>query len=242
MLGVNEFQGIDLPDLSESALARHTPKTDVAAVLAAAAATASFEGGESINKKKKQAADELQKQFEEEMAAAENSTTPLVVGITFSGHAMVTHNGKLKLKFHPPVQLAPLERKKMRSQKKLVPLIEPDICNFVQIDFLPRALLRIKNDKLDLSLNDVQQQLAMEMAVDAAVASASIINTTTAEMNVGERSGDYYHQNNNNNNDNDDNIQSVAQSPSSPSIMYTSRHSNNNSGSYHTHQLFIYFM
>lgn len=162
------IQGIgDIGDLGDE-LSRHKPKTDVAAVLAAAAATASFEGSESISKKKKQqAAEELQKQQEDEHAAAESNTTPMVIGVTTSGHAIVTQNGKLKLKFHPPVQLAPLERRKMRSQKKLVPLIEPDICNYVHIDFLPRALLRLKVDKLDATLQDVQQHMSVELVSSA---------------------------------------------------------------------------
>ena len=142
-----------------SALLQHKPRTDVAAVLAAAAATANFETSESTNKRRKQAAEEL-KQQEEEIAAAEASSAPMMIGSTVTGHAMVTQNGKQRMKFVPPIYLAPLERRKLRSQKKLVPLIEPDICNYIQIDFLPRTLLRLDGDKLDISLPELQQQLA----------------------------------------------------------------------------------
>jgi hypothetical protein len=169
-------------------LANHKPSSDVAAMLAAAAATASIENGESSSKRRKQLAAEEQRQHEEEMAAvaaaAEASSTPMVIGLTLSGHALVTQGGRQRLKFTAPVQLAPLERRKMRSQKKLVPLIEPDICNFVHVEFLARTMLRLKSDKLDASLLEVQQQLAAESAyanaVSAANAAAMDINNSFA--------------------------------------------------------------
>lgn len=141
---------------STSVLLMHKPKTDVAAVLAAAAATANFETSESTNKRRKQAAEEL-KQQEEEIAAAEAKSAPMMIGTTMAGHAFVTQNGKQRMKFIPPIYLASLERRKLRSQKKLVPLIEPDICNYIQIDFLPRTLLRLEGDKLDITLQEIQQ-------------------------------------------------------------------------------------
>ena len=140
-------------------LLQYKPKTDVAAVLAAAAATANFETSESSSKRRKQAAEEL-KQQEEEIAAAEASSAPMIIGSTVTGHSMVTQSGKQKMKFIPPIYLASLERRKMRTQKKLVPLIEPDICNYVHIDFLPRTLLRLSGDKLDISLSEVQQEVS----------------------------------------------------------------------------------
>lgn len=167
--GVGDLQGIDGTADGSGGLLQHRPKTDVAAVLAAAAATANFETSESTNKRRKQAAEEL-KQQEEEIAAAEASSAPMVIGATVTGHALVTQNGKQRMKFVPPIYLAPLERRKLRSQKKLVPLIEPDICNYIHIDFLPRTLLRLEGDKLDITLQDVQQQLADQAAAAAAVA------------------------------------------------------------------------
>lgn len=163
-------------------LANHKPSSDVAAMLAAAAATASIENGESSSKRRKQLAAEEQRQHEEELAAvaaaAEASSTPMVIGLTLSGHALVTQSGRQRLKFTAPVQLAPLERRKVRSQKKLVPLIEPDICNFVHVEFLARTMLRLKSDKLDASLLEVQQQLAAESAY------ANAANASSAAMEM----------------------------------------------------------
>ena len=47
-----------------------------------------------------------------------------------------------KLHFVSPVALAPLQRKRVRTSKRLVPLIEPDICNYMRVDFLPESVLR----------------------------------------------------------------------------------------------------
>ena len=166
-------------DGTTSSLMQHKPKTDVAAVLAAAAATANFETSESTNKRRKQAAEEL-KQQEEEIAAAAASSAPMMIGATVTGHAVVTQNGKQRVKFVPPIYLAPLERRKMRSQKKLVPLIEPDICNYIHIDFLPRTLLRLDGDKLDVTLQEVQHRMAEQHPSDSQShhATASHIETT----------------------------------------------------------------
>jgi hypothetical protein len=151
---------------------QHKSKTDVAAVLAAAAATANFETSESTTKRRKQAAEEL-KQQEEEIAAAEASSAPMMIGATVTGHALITQNGKQKMKFIPPIYLAPLERRKIRSQKKLVPLIEPDICNYIHIDFLPRTLLRLSGDKLDITMQEITQQLSEQQIDDASAAAAA---------------------------------------------------------------------
>lgn len=47
-----------------------------------------------------------------------------------------------RLHFVSPVALAPLQRKRVRTSKRLVPLIEPDICNYMRVDFLPESVLR----------------------------------------------------------------------------------------------------
>ena len=52
-------------------------------------------------------------------------------------------NGNPNIRFTTPVNLAPLVRRKQRSSKKLVPLIEPDICNSFQMEFLPQTMIRI---------------------------------------------------------------------------------------------------
>jgi hypothetical protein len=172
-------------DLDNEESQPRAPKSDVAAILAAAAATANFESTESTNKRKKQAAEE-QKQQEEEIAAAEANSAPMVIGATMTGYAMVTQNGKQKMKFTPPIYLAPLERRKLRTQKKLVPLIEPDICNYIHIDFLPRTMLRLNGDTLDVSLHDVQQRLANMANLATQQASQNVNETDKGNHEVNE--------------------------------------------------------
>jgi hypothetical protein len=89
------------------------------------------------------------------------------IGVTQVSHVMITgsdtKNGSIH--FVGPVVLAPLERRRISKQasKKLVPLIEPDICNHFKMEFLPQGtILEVKFIRA-MSMNggvDVGQQLA----------------------------------------------------------------------------------
>jgi hypothetical protein len=65
------------------------------------------------------------------------------IGATQASFVVLNDQGRRRLHFVAPVQLAPLQRKRVRTSRKLVPLIEPDICNYVRMDFLPDAVLRL---------------------------------------------------------------------------------------------------
>lgn len=69
---------------------------------------------------------------------------PLSIGESIVNQSIWNDGGKQRVTYLPPVQLTPLLRKKqLNPSKKLVPLIEPDICNCFQMDFLPLPLLRL---------------------------------------------------------------------------------------------------
>lgn len=89
-----------------------------------------------------------------------------VVGSTIVNFILVTQCGHRKLQFRAPVHLAPLERKKIRVSKRVVPLIEPDICNNMKMDFLCSTIVRegchsFNGSKLpsELSHEDVMMKL-----------------------------------------------------------------------------------
>ena len=68
----------------------------------------------------------------------------LILGDSIVNQSIWNDGGKQRVTYLPPVQLTPLIRKKAHNpSKKLVPLIEPDICNCFQMDFLPLPLLRL---------------------------------------------------------------------------------------------------
>ena len=68
----------------------------------------------------------------------------LILGESIVNQSIWNDGGKQRVTYLPPVQLTPLIRKKAHNPaKKLVPLIEPDICNCFQMDFLPLPLLRL---------------------------------------------------------------------------------------------------
>ena len=65
------------------------------------------------------------------------------VGATQVNHIILNESSGKKLYYVAPVHLAQLQQKKTssKSAKKLVPLIEPDICNYMKMDFLPDSIL-----------------------------------------------------------------------------------------------------
>lgn len=127
--------------------------TDVHQIMQAAAATAGIEASS-------RSASSLLKR--KNLSATASSTTPAeppppakvedeepiqhipLIGATIVSQLPYSSTGKHKIIFMPPVQLAPLQRKKMNTTKKLVPLIEPDICNHFEMDFLPHSILKFK--------------------------------------------------------------------------------------------------
>lgn len=71
------------------------------------------------------------------------------IGLTQVGHVTLTGSDSKSNTIHfvGPVVLAPLERRRISKQasKKLVPLIEPDICNHFKMEFLPQGtILEVK--------------------------------------------------------------------------------------------------
>jgi hypothetical protein len=71
------------------------------------------------------------------------------IGVTQVSHVMITGSDAKSgaIHFVGPVVLAPLERRRISKQasKKLVPLIEPDICNHFKMEFLPQGtILEVK--------------------------------------------------------------------------------------------------
>lgn len=74
-----------------------------------------------------------------------------VVGATQVNYLVVNESYGRKLHFLAPVHLAPLVRKKVKTSKRFVPLIEPDICNYMKMDFLPEAVLMRADQLPDIS-------------------------------------------------------------------------------------------
>ena len=64
------------------------------------------------------------------------------VGSTQVAFIMLDEPPGRRLHFVSPVTLAPLQRKRVHTSKRLVPLIEPDICNYMRVDFLPESVVR----------------------------------------------------------------------------------------------------
>eukprot|EP01041_Mallomonas_annulata_P007427 gene7427-15178_t len=144
--------------------------TDFNQVMQAAAATAGIEASsrnastllkkkslsslnENNNKNNPSATATTTKEQEDE----KNQNIPLIGSTTV--HQLPFHEtGRHKVIFMAPVQLAVLQRKKITSNKKLVPLIEPDICNHFDMDFLPQSILRVRVTFDNLMYIDVQLQ------------------------------------------------------------------------------------
>lgn len=53
---------------------------------------------------------------------------------------------KPKLEFIPPVNLAPLLRRPPKHSTRIVPLIEPDICNYMKVEVLPSNFIPLRNN------------------------------------------------------------------------------------------------
>lgn len=105
----------------------------------------------------------------------------LVIGESVVNQSVWSDGGKQRVTYLPPVQLTPLMRKKQHNPaKKLVPLIEPDICNCFQMDFLPLPLLRLS--EISSSTSQVVAAFLVAEASDAcglngAHSSCSIIDS-----------------------------------------------------------------
>ena len=90
----------------------------------------------------------------------------LVIGESVVNQSVWSDGGKQRVTYLPPVQLTPLMRKKQHNPaKKLVPLIEPDICNCFQMDFLPLPLLRLS--EISSSTSQVVAAFLVAEASDA---------------------------------------------------------------------------
>lgn len=126
-------------------------------IMMAAAATAVMETSSSSssgrgNTTKRKAADDSESHKEKADHSYQNAMIPPPLLPISVGETTVTqvnnvdggNNKKSKVHFVGPVQLAALQRKKLRITKKLVPLIEPDICNNFKMDFLPHSILQYK--------------------------------------------------------------------------------------------------
>jgi hypothetical protein len=130
------------------------PSTSVMQIMQAAAATAGFEtssvksSSNTANSKRKREEDSLK-------ALQEGDLTPEVqaptIGLTTVG-LVANADAYRNVFFVGPVQLAPLQRKKIKSTKKLVPLIEPDICNHYKMEFLPNSILHHSDKYVNKSL------------------------------------------------------------------------------------------
>jgi hypothetical protein len=104
------------------------------------------------------------------------------IGQTKVEHVAWSANGLLKTQFLPPVQLAQLgvlfnknhvlksikilydflsARRKQRAPKRLIPLIEPDICNSFILNFMPEALFNLVSSSIPSTLSIQLQQLEL---------------------------------------------------------------------------------
>lgn len=75
-------------------------------------------------------------------AELDDSQPPVsITGSSKCEYVTEKSDGKMSVTFVGPVSLAPLVRRKQRTaSKKLVPLIEPDICNYYRLDFVPKVI------------------------------------------------------------------------------------------------------
>mmetsp|Transcript_433 Transcript_433/g.824 ORF Transcript_433/g.824 Transcript_433/m.824 type:complete len:389 (-) Transcript_433:273-1439(-) len=89
----------------------------------------------------------------------------VTVGITqVSQVALSTDSKSSSVHFIGPVSLAPLERRRINklASKKLVPLIEPDICNHFKMEFLPQGpLLQVRFCHEGLSVLEGGEDITM---------------------------------------------------------------------------------
>lgn len=106
--------------------------------------------------------DEPDMQGHHQLTAPAPSHPAIVIGDTIVNqisNAGDSSSGRGKVHFVGPVQLAALQRKKLKISKKLVPLIEPDICNHFRMDFLPQSILQYKYLHTPGSTNNVSSSV-----------------------------------------------------------------------------------
>lgn len=125
----------DLEGLVEGLAAR---KPMVASILASQPLR-DFHISSSFLEQRKRKAPEVEQQSSDR----EEGPDVYVIGDTIAPYATVNNQHGKGICFLGHVHLAPLARRKTKVQKKLVPLIEPDICNYVEMDFLPQTILRV---------------------------------------------------------------------------------------------------
>ena len=128
-------------------------RTTGAQVLAAAVASADIEAYDTTTKPKRK---------KEEPTPTPEPEQEEVARIPLIGHTIVnrytwTESGRSKVQFLAPVQLAPLCKKKLRTTKKIVPLIEPDICNCFIMDFLPQLIFNS-----NIPINNINPNLILD--------------------------------------------------------------------------------
>lgn len=108
----------------------------------------------------------------------------LVIGESVVNQSVWSDGGKQRVTYLPPVQLTPLMRKKQHNPaKKLVPLIEPDICNCFQMDFLPLPLLRLS--EISSSTSQVVAAFLVAEASDACGLNGAHNSCTNIDSDVG---------------------------------------------------------
>jgi hypothetical protein len=109
----------------------------------------------------------------------------VIIGESIVMQSLWSDGEKQRVTYLAPVQLAPLIRKKQRNPfKKQVTLIEPDICNCFQMDFLPLPLLRLS--QISSSSSQVAAALLVaEAASDAFTSSDHLGNFYNNSDDIG---------------------------------------------------------
>jgi len=142
-------------------------KYDISAILAASIAAADFEMVHTPQTKKRKVDDEnntnqtkSKSRIDEELLVSSqlNFASSRVEFILLNDSNSA--NEKSKVHFLAPVNLLPLERKAQKNGNRIVPLIEPDICNYMKMEILPSSVLPIKNV---IPNSDLINQLSMQL-------------------------------------------------------------------------------
>lgn len=116
---------------------------------------------------------------------------PINTGTTVVNYMLTTECGMRKIHFTAPVRLAELQRKKVKPTKKLVPLIEPDICNCMKLDFLPQTVMSNSSYRLpsDMSSEEMSARLAsMASVFGSAAGGVNVVNRASQEDQQSPRS------------------------------------------------------
>jgi len=125
-------------------------KYDVTSVLAASIAAADLEMASSSGTKKRKQDDGMalssksKSRIEEEI----NVSNQINFGVSRVDFVLMSDRpqDKPKLEFIPPVSLAPLMRRPPKHSTRIVPLIEPDICNYMKVEVLPTQFIPLRNN------------------------------------------------------------------------------------------------